>query len=66
MELAKQIKYYRELNGLSQEKLAEAILVSRQSISNWENERSYPDIHNILQLSSLFQVSLDELVKAFW
>lgn len=63
MELGKQIKFYRERNGLSQEKLAEEIYVSRQSISNWENERSYPDIHNILQLSVLFNVSLDELVK---
>ena len=49
--------------GLSQEKLAEKIYVSRQSVSNWETEKSYPDIHNILQLSVLFQVSLDELVK---
>ncbi len=63
MELGKQIKFYRERNGLSQEKLAEKIYVSRQSISNWENEKSYPDIHNILQLSVLFHVSLDELVK---
>ncbi len=63
MELGKQIKFYRERDGLSQEKLAEKIYVSRQSISNWENERSYPDIHNILQLSVLFHVSLDELVK---
>ncbi len=63
MELGKQIKLYRERNGMSQEKLAEKIYVSRQSISNWENERSYPDIHNILQLSVLFNVSLDELVK---
>ncbi|MDF2609844.1 MAG: helix-turn-helix family protein [Lachnospiraceae bacterium] len=63
MELGKQIKVYRERNGLSQEKLAEKIYVSRQSISNWENEKSYPDIHNILQLSVLFHVSLDELVK---
>lgn len=63
MELGRQIKYYRERDGLSQEKLAEKIYVSRQSISNWENERSYPDIHNILQLSILFNVSLDELVK---
>ncbi len=63
MELGKQIKFYRERIGLSQEKLAEKIYVSRQSISNWENERSYPDIHNILQLSVLFNVSLDELVK---
>lgn len=63
MELGKRIKFYRERDGLSQENLAEKIYVSRQSISNWENEKSYPDIHNILQLSELFCVSLDELVK---
>ena len=63
MELGKQIRLYRERDGLSQEKLAEKIYVSRQSISNWENEKSYPDIHNILLLSVLFGVSLDELVK---
>ena len=42
MELGKQIKFYRERNGLSQEKLAEKIYVSRQSISNWENEKAIP------------------------
>ncbi|MCB8504334.1 helix-turn-helix domain-containing protein, partial [Enterococcus durans] len=47
----------------SQEELAEKLFVSRQTISNWENERSYPDVHNLLLLSVLFDVSLDELVK---
>ena len=63
MELSKQIKKFREKEGYSQEDLAEKIYVSRQTISNWENEKSYPDIHNILILSVLFNVSLDELVK---
>lgn len=63
MNLGQQIKYYRNRDQLSQEALAEKIYVSRQSISNWENERSYPDIHNLLMLSVLFGVSLDELVK---
>lgn len=63
MNLSKQIKQYREQLGLSQEALAEKIYVSRQTISNWENERSYPDVHNLLLLSVLFDVSLDELVK---
>lgn len=47
----------------SQEKLAEKIYVTRQTISNWENEKSYPDIHSLLLLSSLFNVSLDQLIK---
>ncbi|MEC6748151.1 helix-turn-helix transcriptional regulator [Marinilactibacillus sp. XAAS-LB27] len=63
MKLGNQIKKYRNKENLSQEELAERIYVSRQTISNWENERSYPDVHNLLLLSVLFSVSLDELVK---
>nr|MBT3133248.1 helix-turn-helix domain-containing protein [Streptococcus vestibularis] len=63
MNLSKQIKKYRDREGFSQEDLAEKIYVSRQTISNWENKRSYPDIHNLLLLSVLFDVSLDDLVK---
>jgi len=63
MNLSSQIKKYRDRDQLSQEELAEKIYVSRQTISNWENERSYPDIHNLLLLSVLFDVSLDQLVK---
>lgn len=63
MNLSKQIKYFRKRDNLSQEELAEKIYVSRQTISNWENERSYPDIHNLLMLSVLFDTSLDDLVK---
>lgn len=63
MDLSHQIKKYRKQLALSQEELAEKLFVSRQTISNWENERSYPDIHNLLLLSVLFDVSLDQLVK---
>lgn len=63
MNLSKQIKKYRNQLQLSQEELAEKLYVSRQTVSNWENEKSYPDIHNLLLLSTLFNVSLDELVK---
>lgn len=63
MNLNRQIKKYRERDHLSQEDLAEKKYVSRQTISNWENERSYPDIHNLLLMSTVFDVSLDELVK---
>ena len=45
------------------EELAEKVYVTRQTISNWENEKSYPDIHSLLLLSSLFNVSLDQLIK---
>lgn len=63
MELSNQIKKYRAELKLSQEELAEKIYVSRQTISNWENEKNYPDIHSLLLLSSLFNISLDELIK---
>ncbi len=63
MEISTQIKKYRNAMEMSQEELAEKIYVTRQTISNWENEKSYPDIHSLLLLSSLFQVSLDQLIK---
>lgn len=49
--------------NLSQEELAEKVYVTRQTISNWENNKNYPDIHSLLLLSSLFNVSLDQLIK---
>ena len=63
MELNEQIKKYRTEMKISQEELAEKIYVTRQSISNWENGKTYPDIHSLLLLSSLFGISLDQLVK---
>lgn len=63
MELSIQIKKYRTELHLSQEELAEKVYVTRQTISNWENEKSYPDIHSLLLLSSLFNASLDQLIK---
>lgn len=63
MELGKQIKKYRTELSLSQEGLAQAIYVSRQTISNWENNKNYPDVKSLLLLSSQFDVSLDILIK---
>lgn len=63
MELYKQIKRYRTDMNLSQEELAEKIYVTRQTISNWENDKSYLDIHSLLLLSSTFHISLDQLIK---
>lgn len=63
MEIGSQIKKLRNSQGLSQEELAEKIYVTRQTISNWENEKSYPDIHSLLALSSIFEISLDQLIK---
>ena len=63
MKLSGQIKKYRDQLGLSQEELAEKIFVTRQSISNWENDKTYPDLQSLLRLSDLFGLSLDELIK---
>lgn len=63
MELQNQIKKYRANMELSQEELAEKVYVTRQTISNWENGKSYPDIHSLLLLSNLFGISLDQLIK---
>lgn len=63
MELSKTIKRLRTEKGWSQEMLAEHAFVSRQTVSNWETEKSYPDVHSLLILSDLFGVSLDELIK---
>lgn len=63
MELGSQIKQHRKELGISQDELAERIFVSRQSISNWENNKTYPDIHTLLLLAETFGVSLDELIK---
>ena len=63
MELGQQLKAHRKELGISQDELAEKIFVSRQSISNWENNTTYPDIHTLLLLAETFGVSLDELIK---
>lgn len=63
MELGKQIKKYRNELSLSQETLADKVYVSRQTISNWENDKSYPDVNSLVLLSEVFQISLDQLIK---
>lgn len=63
MELGRHIKENRARLGISQEQLAEAIFVSRQTISNWETDRTYPDVQSLLLLSNLFEVSVDSLIK---
>lgn len=63
MELGQHIKGHRARLDMSQEHLAEAIFVSRQTISNWETGRTYPDVQSLLLLSNLFGVSVDDLIK---
>lgn len=63
MELGSQIKKYRNELSLSQDALAEKVYVSRQTISNWENGKSYPDVNSLVLLSEVFQTSIDHLIK---
>lgn len=58
-----QIKHYRKQAGLSQEKMAEKIGVSRQAITKWENGTGTPDISNLMAIANLFQISIDELLS---
>lgn len=63
MEIGKKLKDARINSGFTQEKIAEKINVSRQTISNWETEKSYPDIISVIKLSELYSISLDDLLK---
>ncbi|MBQ3021667.1 MAG: helix-turn-helix transcriptional regulator [Bacilli bacterium] len=63
MDIGNRIKKYREINGLSQEELADRIFVSRPTISNWETNKFYPDIQSICMLCNVFAVSLDDFIK---
>ena len=63
MEIGKKLKDARMKSEYTQESVAEKINVSRQTISNWENEKSYPDIISVIELSNLYSISLDELLK---
>lgn len=63
MEIGKKLKEARLNKDLTQEVIAEKLNVSRQTISNWENEKSYPDIISVIELSNLYSISLDDLLK---
>ncbi len=63
MEVGKQIKKFRQDLNLSQEELASKVFVTRQTISNWENGKNYPDVKSLVMLSQLFNTSLDILIK---
>ena len=63
MRIADQIKNARIQKEYTQEQAAENLFVSRQTISNWENGKSLPDILSIIRMSELYELSLDELMK---
>ncbi len=63
MNIGNEIKKRRAQMNLSQEELAEKVYVTRQTVSNWETEKSYPDIHSVLLLSQVFGTTVDALLK---
>ena len=62
-DIGSKIKAARLEKKLTQEQVAELLGVSRQTISNWENEKSYPDIISVIKMSDCYEVSLDYLLK---
>lgn len=63
MNIGDKIKNAREENKLTQTQVSEILMVSRQTISNWENGKSLPDILSVIRMSELYKISLDELLK---
>lgn len=61
MTLGQDLKARRLAAGYSQEEVAELLLVSRQTVINWEKDRHLPDVENISRLAELYQLSMDEL-----
>ena len=63
MQLGEKIKHLRQSNKMPQSDLAKSLHVSYQAISNWERNKSYPDKENIIMISNLFNIPLDELMR---
>ncbi len=63
MEIGKRIREHRAELGLSQDDLAARVYVSRQTISSWENDKTYPDVQSLLILSDVFGATVDSLIK---
>ena len=63
MEIQERLKEARQSIGMTQDQVAEKILVSRVTISHWESGKTLPDIVSLISLSDLYGISLDELVK---
>lgn len=63
MEVGGKIRELRAAAGMSQDDLAARVYVSRQTISSWENNKTYPDVQSLLLLSEIFGASVDSLIK---
>ena len=62
LELGTKIRQLRKFSGMTQEQLAEKLHVSRQALSKWENDTSLPDLESVIKISTLFRISLEELL----
>ena len=63
MSLGENLQFLRKKHNITQEQLAEQLEVSRQSVSKWESDSSYPEMDKILQLCNLFHCGVDDLVQ---
>ncbi len=63
MDISERLKEARQNMGMTQDQVAEEIMVSRVTISHWENGKSLPDIVSLISLSNLYSISLDDLLK---
>lgn len=63
MTVGEKIQYYRKQKGLSQEELGKLLIVSRQTVSQWENGQTYPTVDNLMRLREVFGITMDDLVK---
>ena len=61
--LPNKLREARQASGFSQNEIATILHISRQSISKWENGRGYPDLDNLIALSDLYKISIDELLR---
>ncbi|AEF24452.1 helix-turn-helix domain-containing protein [Streptococcus parauberis] len=61
-KFSEQLKHFRLEKNFSQDYLADQLFISRQAISKWENNEAYPDMTNLIKLSTIFEVSLDQLI----
>lgn len=63
MNIGKRIYEIRQQQNITQEQLASDLAISRQAVSKWESGKAIPDIENLMYISNLYDVSLDELIK---
>ena len=63
MSFRENLLYLRAAHGMTQEQLAEQLGVSRQSVTKWESDKSYPEMDKLIKLCQIFDCTLDEMVQ---